>query len=267
MWYPPMIRFLPMYVDVSVVVSAAPVRRTKARAKASVASSEMSTTKGVSFRGFVTSPLRISEKSPTFPWDSPVSMAPPYAVHGLEGYSEMLSLIALRFTSGSTSRSYCGVPSRGYGRTEASGPRDGPRRHLLQGEGSEGDGRMVPSPSGDSDRGHRGPLRVARRGGRQGRRAHGLVHLPRRHEVLRRRGAVHDQLPREGPGRRARVASTGRSFDRGGAAGLRVRSGRQDHRVGTKSDRAVGAPEDLSGSGDRDDDGVRTYHGIRLPSR
>src|SRR5436309_5137095 len=48
-----MIRFLPMYVDVSVVVSAAPVRRTKARAKASVASSEISTTKGVSFRGFV----------------------------------------------------------------------------------------------------------------------------------------------------------------------------------------------------------------------
>src|SRR5438876_927996 len=204
-----MIRFLPMYVDVSVVVSAAPVRRTKARAKASVASSEISTTKGVSFRGFVTSPLRISEKSPTFPWDSPVSMAPPYAVHGLEGYSEKLHLITLRSASASTSRSYCGVPFPGYGRTEASGPRDGPRRHLLQGEGSEGDGRMVPSPSGDSDRGHRGPLRVARRGGRQGRRAHGLVHLPRRHEVLRRRGAVHDQLPREGPGRRAPVASAG----------------------------------------------------------
>src|SRR5438034_5881440 len=79
-----MIRFRPMYVDVSVVVSAAPVRRTKARAKASVASSEIRTTKGVSFRGFVTSFLRTPEKSSTLPWDSPVSMAPPYAVHGLE---------------------------------------------------------------------------------------------------------------------------------------------------------------------------------------
>src|SRR5437773_6216155 len=79
-----MIRFRPMYVDVSVVVSAAPVRRTKARAKASVASSEIRTTKGVSFRGFLTSFLRTPEKSSTLPWDSPVSMAPPYAVHGLE---------------------------------------------------------------------------------------------------------------------------------------------------------------------------------------
>src|SRR5438309_4473723 len=79
-----MIRFRPMYVDVSVVVSAAPVRRTKARARASVASSEIRTTKGVSFRGFLTSFLRTPEKSSTLPWDSPVSMAPPYAVHGLE---------------------------------------------------------------------------------------------------------------------------------------------------------------------------------------
>src|SRR5437867_12669581 len=108
-----MIRFLPMYVDVSVVVSAAPVRRTKARARASVASSEMRTTKGVSFRGFVTSSLRISEKSPTFPWDSPVSMGPPYAVHGLEGYSEKLHLIALHSASASTSRSYRGAPFPG----------------------------------------------------------------------------------------------------------------------------------------------------------
>src|SRR5438552_6829717 len=121
MWYPPMIRFLPMYVDVSVVVSAAPVRRTKARAKASVASSEMSTTKGVSFRGFVTSPLRISEKSPTFPWDSPVSMAPPHDVHGLEGYSETLYLIALRSASASTSRSYCRVHSRAMAEREHRG--------------------------------------------------------------------------------------------------------------------------------------------------
>src|SRR5205823_12104069 len=83
-----MIRFRPMYVDVSVVVSAAPVRRTKVRARASVASSEMRTTKGVSFRGFVTSSLRTAEKSPTFPWDSPVSMASPNAVHGLESRSE-----------------------------------------------------------------------------------------------------------------------------------------------------------------------------------
>src|SRR6266566_3444760 len=60
-----MIRFRPMYVDVSVVVSAAPVRRTKARAKASVASSEIRTTKGVSFRGFVTSFFRTPERSST----------------------------------------------------------------------------------------------------------------------------------------------------------------------------------------------------------
>src|SRR5207244_3827833 len=86
-----MIRFRPMYVDVSVVVSAAPVRRTKARARASVASSEIRTTKGVSFRGFVTSFLRTPEKSSTFPWDSPVSMARPYAVQGLEGYSRFTS--------------------------------------------------------------------------------------------------------------------------------------------------------------------------------
>src|SRR5438105_14941446 len=137
MWQPPLIRFLPMYVDVSVVVSAAPVRKTKARAKASVASSEISTTKGVSFQGFVTSPLRISEKSPTFPWDSPVSMAPPYAVRGLEGYSETLHLIALRSAAAATSRSYCAVPSSGHRRAEASGPRDRPRRDLLQSETPE----------------------------------------------------------------------------------------------------------------------------------
>src|SRR5947207_2952505 len=51
-----------MYVDVSVVVSAAPVRRTKARARASVASSEMRTPEGVSFRGFVTSSLSTAER-------------------------------------------------------------------------------------------------------------------------------------------------------------------------------------------------------------
>src|SRR2546421_8928808 len=68
-----MIRFRPMYVDVSVVVSAAPVRRTKARAKASVASSEIRTTKGVSFRGFVTSFFRIPERSSTCSPLSPVS--------------------------------------------------------------------------------------------------------------------------------------------------------------------------------------------------
>src|SRR5437667_2405466 len=225
MWYPPMIRFLPMYVDVSVVVSAAPVRRTKARAKASVTSSEISTTKGVSFRGFVTSPLRISEKSPTFPWDSPVSMAPPHAVHGLEGYSETLYLIALRSASASTSRSYCRVPFSGHGRAGASGPRDGPRRHLLQGEGSEVDGSIVQSSSGDGRRELDGPLLLAWREGRQGRRAHGLVHIPRRHEVLRRGWrVVHGQLPGEGLGGRARVASAGRGLDRAGAAGLRTRS-------------------------------------------
>ena len=52
-----------------------------------------------------------------------------------------------------------------------------------------------------------------------------------------------------------------------GAAGLRARSVRLGHRPGRKSDRAVGASEDIPGSGDRDDDGVRTYHGMRLPSR
>src|SRR5438309_5559547 len=263
-----MIRFLPVYVEGSVVVSAAPVRRTKARAKASVASSEISTTKGVSFRGFVTRPLRISEKSPTFPSDSPVSMASPHAVHGLEGYSEKLHLIALRSASASTSRSYCWVPFPGYGRTEESGQRDGRRRHLLQGEASEVDGSMVQSSSGPGRRELDGPLLLAWREGRQGRRAHGLVHLPRRHEVLRRRWrVVHGQLPGEGLGRRARVASAGRSFDRTGAAGLRARSVRLGHGPGGKSDRAVGASEGLSGSRDRDDDGVRTYHGMRLPSR
>src|SRR6266480_5378800 len=263
-----MIRFRPMYVDVSVVVSAAPVRRTKVRARASVASSEMRTTKGVSFRGFVTSSLRTAEKSPTFAWDSPVSMASPNAVHGLESYSEKLHLIAPRSVSASTSRSYCGVPFPGYGRTEASGPRDGPRRHLLQGEGSEVDGSMVQSSSGDGHRELDGPLLLAWREGRQGRRAHGLVHLPRRHEVLRRRWCVvHGQLPGEGLGRRARVASAGRSFDRTGAAGLRARSVRLGHGPGRKSDRAVGASEGPSASRDRDDDGVRTYHGMRSPSR
>src|SRR5213596_1827444 len=220
-----MIRFLPMYVDVSVVVSAAPVRRTKARARASVASSEMRTTKGVSFRGFVTSSLRTAEKSPTFPWDSPVSIASPYAVHGLEGYSEKLHLIALRSASAPTSRSYCSVPSSGHGRTEASRSCDGPRRHLLQGERSEGDGSMVQSSSGDGHRELDGPLLLAWREGWQGRRAHGLVHLPDRKSVLRRGWrVVHGQLPGEGLGGRARVASAGRSFDRTGAAGLRARS-------------------------------------------
>src|SRR5947208_15777760 len=119
-----MIRFRPMYVDVSVVVSAAPVRRTKARARASVASSEMRTTKGVSFRGFVTSSLRISEKSPTFPWDSPVSMGPPYAVHGLEGYSEKLHLIVLLSASAYTVHSSCVDLFQGTDRTEASGLSD-----------------------------------------------------------------------------------------------------------------------------------------------
>ena len=56
-------------------------------------------------------------------------------------------------------------------------------------------------------------------------------------------------------------------FDRTGAAGLRARSVRLGHGPGRKSDRAVGASEDIPGSGDRDDDGVRTYHGMRLPSR
>src|SRR5437016_945091 len=68
-----MMRFLPRYVDVSVVASAAPVRRTKPRAKASVASRETRTTKGVSFRGFVTSFLRTPERSSTRPSSSPVS--------------------------------------------------------------------------------------------------------------------------------------------------------------------------------------------------
>src|SRR5438067_5619061 len=99
-----MIRFRPMYVDVSVVVSAAPVRRTKARARASVASSEIRTTKGVSFRGFVTSFLRTPEKSSTFPWDSPVSMARHYAVQGLDGYSRFTKQSACRL--GSISRSH-----------------------------------------------------------------------------------------------------------------------------------------------------------------
>src|SRR5437667_2137201 len=69
-----MIRFRPMYVEVSVVVSAAPVRRTKARAKASVASSEIRTTKGVSFRGFVTSFFRTPERSSTGSSLPPVPM-------------------------------------------------------------------------------------------------------------------------------------------------------------------------------------------------
>src|SRR5438105_15699521 len=119
------------------------------------------TTNRVSSRGFVTAAVRLSEKSPTFPWDSPVSMASPHVVHGLEGCSETLHLIALRSASGSTSRSYCGVPFPGYGRAGASGPRDGPRRHLLQGEGSEVDGSMVHSSSGPGHRELDGPLLLA----------------------------------------------------------------------------------------------------------
>src|SRR5207247_6114616 len=121
-----MIRFLPRYVDVSVVVSAAPVRRTKARARASVASSEMRTTNGVSFRGFETSSLRTAQKSPTFPWDSPVSMASPNAVHGLESYSEKLHLIPFAPHPLRPPAHIAAFHSRGYGRTDASGPRDGP---------------------------------------------------------------------------------------------------------------------------------------------
>src|SRR3989475_13285367 len=68
-----MIRFRPMYVEVSVVVSAAPVRRTNARARASVASNEIRTTKGVSFRGFVTSFFRTLERSSTGSYLPPVS--------------------------------------------------------------------------------------------------------------------------------------------------------------------------------------------------
>src|SRR2546430_1797682 len=68
-----MMRFLPRYVDVPVVASAAPVSRTKPRAKASVASRETRTTKGVSFRGFVTSFLRTPERSSTRPSSFPVS--------------------------------------------------------------------------------------------------------------------------------------------------------------------------------------------------
>src|SRR5437016_5787791 len=86
-----------------------------------------------------------------------------------------------------------------YGRTEASSPRDGPRRHFLQGEGSEGFGPMVPPSSGDGHRGYGGPLHVERWEGREGQRGHGLVHLPRGDQVLRRGWClVHDQLPREG---------------------------------------------------------------------
>src|SRR6266550_429406 len=65
----------------------------------------------------------------------------------------------------------------GHGRTNASSPRDGHRRHLFQGEGSEGFGRMVPSALGDRHRGHGGPLHLAQREEGQGKRTHGLVHF------------------------------------------------------------------------------------------
>src|SRR2546421_3235020 len=72
-----------------------------------------------------------------------------------------------------------------YGGTKASSPRDGPRRHFLQGEGSEGIGPMVPSSSGNRHRGYGGPVYVAEWEGREGQRGHGLVHLPRGDQVLR----------------------------------------------------------------------------------
>src|SRR5438132_4887547 len=49
---------------------------------------------------------------------------------------------------GSTIPYYPDGSSPGHGRTNASSPREGPRRHLFQGEGSEGFARMVPSALG-----------------------------------------------------------------------------------------------------------------------
>src|SRR2546430_1805730 len=68
-----------------------------------------------------------------------------------------------------------------HGRTNAPSPHIGPRRHLLQSEGSEGIGPVVPSSSGDGHRGYGGPLHVEGWEGREGQRGHGLVHLPRGH--------------------------------------------------------------------------------------
>src|SRR5205807_7566882 len=85
----------------------------------------------------------------------------------------------------STSPSYPSRTLPEHGRTKASSPRDGPRRHLLQSEGSEGIGPVVPSSSGDGHRGYGGPLHVEGWEGREGQRGHGLVHLPRGDEVLR----------------------------------------------------------------------------------
>src|SRR5204863_4119152 len=53
-----------------------------------------------------------------------------------------------------------------HGRTNASSPRDGHRRHLLQGEGPEGPGPMVPPSSGNRHRGYGGPVHVAEWEGR-----------------------------------------------------------------------------------------------------
>jgi len=49
---------------------------------------------------------------------------------------------------GSTIPQYPDGSSPEHGRTNASSPRDGHRRHHFQGEGSEGFGRMVPSALG-----------------------------------------------------------------------------------------------------------------------
>src|SRR5439155_25568673 len=53
-----------------------------------------------------------------------------------------------------------------HGRTNTSGPRDGHRRHLLQAEGPEGPGPMVPPSSGNRHRGYGGPVHVAEWEGR-----------------------------------------------------------------------------------------------------
>src|SRR5439155_250374 len=57
---------------------------------------------------------------------------------------------------GSTIPQYPDGSSPGHGRTNASSPRDGHRRHHFQVEGSEGFGRMVPPALGDRHRGQGG---------------------------------------------------------------------------------------------------------------
>src|SRR5436309_15617782 len=83
-----------------------------------------------------------------------------------------------------TSPSYPSRTLPDHGRTNASSPRDGHRRHLLQGEGPEGPGPMVPPSSANRHRGYGGPVHVAEREGRYGQGGHGLVDLSSGHETL-----------------------------------------------------------------------------------